>query len=68
MEALVAPSSARPGLAQESPAVDRRAHRRLAFGAGVLVLVVVLQQVSQYITNRDAVRLGSVLTWFSLEL
>jgi sensor histidine kinase YesM len=38
------------------------------FGAGVLLLVVVLQQVSQFITNRDAMRLGSVLAWFGVEL
>jgi hypothetical protein len=38
------------------------------FGVGVLLLVVVLQQVAQFITNRDAMRLGSVLAWFGLEL
>ncbi|MET0389720.1 MAG: histidine kinase, partial [Polyangiales bacterium] len=42
--------------------------RRLVFGTGVLLLVVLLQQVGQYITNRDLIRLRSVLLWFSLEL
>jgi signal transduction histidine kinase len=42
--------------------------RRLAFGWGVLILIVVLQQLAQYITNRDAIRLGSVLCWFGVEL
>jgi sensor histidine kinase YesM len=47
---------------------DRDARRRLVFGSGVLLLVVVLQQLAQFITNRDANRLGSVLVWFGFEL
>jgi len=44
------------------------ARRRLLFGASVLVIVVVLQQLAFYITTHDAVRLGSVLVWFAVEL
>jgi signal transduction histidine kinase len=42
--------------------------RRFIAGVAVLVAVVLLQQLAQYITNRDQVRLVSVMMWFSLEL
>lgn len=49
-------------------ATEQSGRGRLAFGVAVLLSVVVLQQLGQYITNRDATRLGSVLAWFGLEL
>jgi len=52
----------------EAPGTEQRGHKRLVAGVGVLLLVVLLQQLAQYITNRDAGRLGSVLVWFGLEL
>jgi len=44
------------------------AQRRFIFGVFVLCAVVALPQVAQYITNRDAQRLGSVLLLLGLEL
>jgi signal transduction histidine kinase len=41
---------------------------RLIAGVAMIVCVVLMQQLAQYITSRDAVRLRSVLLFFGLEL
>ena len=42
--------------------------RRVLFGLGVMLFVVLLQQLAIFISNRDVNRLSSVLVWFGLEL
>ena len=54
----------RPADATEEPG----GRRRVLFALSVMLLVVLLQQLAIFITNRDLHRFGSVLLWFGLEL
>lgn len=70
MESVQQPAQTTLGarMRPSDPGPEEGGRRRVLFGLGVMLLVVLLQQLAIYITNRDFNRFSSVLLWFGLEL